>query len=81
MVVVYARTFRMRLPHRIHAKNMNEDVANPEGMAKRLGIGFGVLPVTSRVFKYSQPELLFTQPANGGGPCLSASLLPPKSAS
>ena len=62
---VYARTFRMRLPNQIHAKNMNEDVADPEGMAKRLGIGIGALPVTSRVFKYWQPELLFTQAISG----------------
>lgn len=58
---VYARTYRMRLPNRIHAKNMNEDVADPDGMAERLGLGVGVLPVTSRVFQYWQPELLFTQ--------------------
>ena len=61
---VYARTFKIRLPHRIYAKNMNEDVADPGGMAMRLGIGIGVLPVTSRVFKYWQPELLFTQAAS-----------------
>ncbi len=58
---VYARTFRMKLPNRIDAKHMKEDVADPDGMARRLGIGIGALPVTSRVFQYWEPELLFTQ--------------------
>ena len=62
---VYARTFKIRLPDRIYAENMNDDVADPEGMAKRLGIGIGALPVTSRVFRYWQPELLFTQSMSG----------------
>ncbi len=58
---VYARSFGALLGERSKAEHITESQRDPMVMLEKFGWGIGALPVTSRVFEYWQPELMFVQ--------------------
>ena len=55
---VYARTYSAKLQTR---EKLDEKENTSDVLVKRFGIGIGVLPITTSVFRFWQPLLLFKQ--------------------